>query len=55
MMDMRMNRESRGRRPRPSLKEEKKRFRPSVITIVKYEAIPLVACWTLALRIPYAV
>ena len=47
------NRESRGRRPRLSLKEEKKRFRPSGYTIYDPYAYRLVSKTTQNLRIPY--
>jgi len=46
----RQTRESRGRRPRPSGKEEKKRFRPSSIMYVK----AILFCLSHSRRLTYA-
>jgi hypothetical protein len=48
------NRESRGRRPRLSCKEEKKRFRPSESENTAADRQSLVGCLTPTLRNPYA-
>lgn len=54
LADPGLNLESRGRRPRLSLKEEKKRFRPSSYNIGQLSPNARVAILTDFLRNPYA-